>query len=73
MVKLLDILYPRMTVWITDHEQFGAKNSLGQVRYFEEREDAEKFAQGTISGPKIGRPEPKQHKQHHDSVEKYSK
>jgi len=39
---------------------YGAKNSRGDIRYFEDEADARKFAAGEIEGPHPGRPEHKQ-------------
>lgn len=36
---------------------FGAKNSLGQIRYFDDESKARQFASGEIKGPNTGRPE----------------
>jgi hypothetical protein len=52
-------------IWRVDPEDssvlsYGARNSLNQVRYFDNEEDARKFARGEIEGPHSGKPEPKQ-------------
>lgn len=79
MIRLLDILfeneekYEKGQVWITKHELFGAKSRTGDIRYFMDRETAVKYASGEIKPPDPGRPEPKQHKQHHEPVQHYSK
>lgn len=50
---------------------FGARNTLGQVRYFNDRESAVKFASGTVPGPKIGRPKPKKRAERRKKIQKY--
>ena len=51
--------------WRVDPEDssvvsYGARNSVGQVRYFKSEEAARKFASGETKGPHPGRPKPKQ-------------
>jgi GNAT superfamily N-acetyltransferase len=51
--------------WRVDSEdssvvRYGARNSVGQVRYFKSEEAARKFASGETKGPHPGRPKPKQ-------------
>jgi hypothetical protein len=51
--------------WRVDSEDssvlsFGARNSIDQVRYFDNEDDARKFASGEIKGPHPGRPPPPQ-------------
>jgi GNAT superfamily N-acetyltransferase len=53
------------SVWRVDSEDssvvsYGARNTAGDVRYFDKEEKARKFAGGQIKGPSPGRPEPKQ-------------
>lgn len=79
MIRLVDLLYERSEehspgeVWITPHKFYGAKSGTGDIRYFVDREDAAKYAGGQTKPPHVGRPEPKDHKQHHEPVQKYSK
>ena len=79
MIRLLDILterteeYGEGEVWMTPKRFYGAKSKTGDIRYFIDREDAVKYAQGKIDPPNPGRPEPKDHKQHHDPVQHYSR
>jgi hypothetical protein len=72
--ELLDLedIYDKGEVWITKKRYYGAKNTLGDIRYFMDREDAAAFAAGKIEGPEPGRPEPKDHKQHHEPKQKYT-
>jgi hypothetical protein len=78
MIKLITLLfedadtYESGEVWITKKRFYGAKSATGDIRYFMDREDAVKYATGKIKPPKVGRPEPKQHVQHHEPKEKYS-
>lgn len=48
-------------------QRFGAKNSRGQIRYFDNEADARKFVSGEIKGPNPGRPEPKEKAQKPDA------
>lgn len=68
MLLLRDILLAEKhtsgDVWLTDRERWGAMNTYRQVRYFRTEKRARQFARGIIKGPRIGRPQPKQHKQH---------
>jgi hypothetical protein len=52
------------STWAVSHAgrrgRFGAKNSRGDIRYFDDEATARKFASGEIEGPNPGRPEPKQ-------------
>lgn len=79
MLSLLDILFERTEeysegeVWITPKKFYGAKSATGDIRYFIDREDAAKYASGKTPPPHVGRPEPKQHKQHHEPVQHYTK
>jgi len=50
---------------------YGAKNSAGQIRYFEDEEHARKFASGEIKGPVKGRPEHKLRKEKPEAKQKY--
>lgn len=50
----------RSTWRIEKSKKYGAKNSTGQIRYFDDETNARKFASGEIEGPNPGRPEPKQ-------------
>jgi hypothetical protein len=52
-------------------EGYGAKNSRGDIRYFEDEANARKFAAGEIEGPHPGRPEPKQPPEKAKAKEKY--
>lgn len=78
MIKLITLLfedtdkYESGEVWITKHRMFGAKSSTGDIRYFMDREHAVAYASGKIKPPKVGRPEPKDHVQHHEPKQKYS-
>ncbi len=78
MIKLRDLLEDRPedrdihSVWITPEKYYGAKNSSHQLRYFRDRDSAEKFARGEISGPKTGRPEPKDIPDRADPVDQYT-
>jgi hypothetical protein len=72
MNLVLEDIYETGQVWITKKRYYGAKNTFGDIRYFMDREDATAFAAGNIEGPEPGRPEPKQHVQHHEPKQKYS-
>ena len=77
MISLYEVLleteiHSAGEVWITPHKFYGAKSTTGDIRYFVDREHAVAFAAGKIKPPKVGRPEPKAHKQHHEPKEKYS-
>lgn len=78
MIRLIDLLFERTTeheqgeVWITPHKFYGAKSQTGDIRYFMDRADAVKYAGGQIKPPTPGRPEPKQHKQHHEPTQHYA-
>lgn len=39
-----------MSIWLTDKRQWGAKNTYGQLRYFNNKDDAVQYAQGTTKG-----------------------
>jgi hypothetical protein len=79
MIKLLDILYElaekyhKGEVWVTAKRLYGAKSATGDIRYFMDREHAVLFAKGMIKPPYVGRPEPKEHTQHHEPVQHYTK
>lgn len=79
MIRLLSLLFERTEeysegeVWITPKKFYGAKSATGDIRYFIDRDDAVKYAKGTIKPPHVGRPEPKAHKQHHEPKQKYTK
>jgi hypothetical protein len=76
MILLAELLaeeeYSPGEVWITKKRYYGAKSATGDIRYFVDREDAVKYAEGNTKPPHPGRPEPKQHKQHHEPKQKYS-
>lgn len=59
------------SVWQTYSRKFGGRNSLGQVRYFKNRDAASKFARGETKGPKIGRPKPKKRPERMEKIQKY--
>lgn len=78
MISLRDLLLEydplekeERSVWQTYGRKFGARNTIGQVRYFKTREAAAKFAQGGTKGPHIGRPKPKQRPEKPERVQKY--
>ena len=79
MISLVSLLFERDEeysegeVWSTKHRFYGAKSATGDIRYFMDREDAVKYAKGETKPPHVGRPEPKQHKQHHEPTQHYSK
>ena len=79
MIRLMDLLFEREEeyesgeVWISPKKYYGAKSRTNDIRYFMDREDAVKYAGGQIKPPNPGRPEPKQHKQHHEPVQHYTK
>lgn len=79
MIRLIDLLFEREEeyesgeVWISPKRYYGAKSRTGDIRYFMDRDDAVKYAQGKTEPPNPGRPEPKQHKQHHEPVQKYTR
>ena len=79
MIRLVDLLFERTEehsegeVWITPKKFYGAKSATGDIRYFIDREDAAAYAAGKTKPPHVGRPEPKQHKQHHEPKQKYTK
>lgn len=50
---------------------YGAKNTRGEIRYFEDEDKARKFASGEIEGPHPGRPEPKQKPEKAQAKDKY--
>lgn len=77
MIRLLDLLFEKKdveerSVWRTYFNKWGARNSIGQRRYFDNQEDAAKFARGEIKGHHPGwpekklKPEPKVKKQGYD-------
>jgi hypothetical protein len=72
--ELLDLedIYDKGEVWITKKRYYGAKSATGDIRYFVDRKDAAAYAAGNIKPPHVGRPEPKDHKQHHEPVQKYT-
>lgn len=59
------------SVWQSYSKKWAGRNSLGQVRYFKDRDGAVKFARGEIKGPKIGRPTPKKRPKRMEKVQKY--
>jgi len=77
MIRLVDLLVELgdkedRSVWRTYANRYGARNTVGQVRYFADRESAAAYARGEVAGPKLGRPkkskskEPKERKQTYD-------
>lgn len=50
---------------------YGAKNSMGQIRYFKDEDKAREFASGKIKGPNPGRPEEKEIPEKPKAKEKY--
>lgn len=76
MIRLTDLLETlrdkeERSVWQTYGKKWAGRNTVGQVRYFKDREGATKFARGEIKGPKIGRPKPKQKPERSEKVQKY--
>lgn len=77
MIRLRDILREgdedkeERSVWRTFANRFGARNTIGQVRYFEDREDAAKFARGEIKGPKVGKPQKPKNKTPKERIQTY--
>ena len=84
MIRLRDLLpeygaghdtKEERTVWRTFYGQWGARNTIGQRRYFDTREDATRFARGELKGPHVGRPkrtlraEPKEKVRRYDTRE----
>lgn len=55
MISLRLLILDDVKVWTTKSNVFGARNTEGTTRYFSDREDAAKFAGGTIKGPHPGR------------------
>ena len=78
MIKLIDLLYEGdessdnedREIWLTDLRKWGARNTLGQVRYFSDREKAVSFARGNT---KPSRPKKQKAKKHdpYDRKQKY--
>ena len=77
MIRLMNLLFEEReveerSVWRTYFNKWGARNSIGQKRYFNSEEDATKFARGAIKGHHPGwpekkeKPEPKQKTQGYD-------
>lgn len=50
---------------------FGAKNSIGQIRYFDDEAEARQFASGETKGPNPGRPEHREKPEKAKAKEKY--
>jgi len=76
MISLRTLLieeHDDVSVWQTKHRYWGAKNSIGQRRYFYEKEDATKFAEGDTKGPVIGKPEPKKRPEYEEPKQRYAK
>jgi hypothetical protein len=74
MILLRDLLaddVEERSVWQTYAKKFGARNTLGQVRYFNDHDAATAFARGEISGPEPGRAIPKQKPQRKEPIQKY--
>jgi hypothetical protein len=76
MIRLMDILEAlrdkeERSVWRTYSNRWAGRNTLSQVRYFKDREDAAKFARGEIKGPVPGRPNPQQKPERAEKVQKY--
>jgi hypothetical protein len=59
------------SVWQTYSKKFAGRNSMGQVRYFKDREDAAKFATGAVAAPHVGRPKPKKRAKRKERIQKY--
>jgi len=59
------------SVWRTYSKKWAGRNTIGQVRYFKNQEDAVQFARGGIKGPHVGRPKPKQRPEKPERVQKY--
>lgn len=59
------------TVWRTFFNNWGARNTIGQRRYFADREDAVKFARGEIKGAHPGRPKRKIKAEPKEKVKRY--
>jgi hypothetical protein len=72
MIRLLELLFPELheerssgEVWRVDPEDssvvsYGARNTFGKVKYFDDEESARKFASGEIPSRQAIRPLPKQ-------------
>ena len=59
------------SIWKTYAGDFGARNTIGQVRYFDDRDAATAFARGTVPGPRLGRPKPKKRAERKEKIQKY--
>jgi hypothetical protein len=76
MISLIDLILElndveERKIWRTYANRFGSRNTMGQVRYFKNRDTATKFATGTKKGPKIGRAKSKIKAKHREEKQKY--
>jgi hypothetical protein len=76
MISLIDLILElndteERKVWRTYANRFGSRNTVGQVRYFKNRDKATKFATGARKGPKMGRPKAKIKPRHKEEKQKY--
>lgn len=76
MISLIELILElndteERKVWQTYARRFGARNTIGQTRYFKKKDNATKFARGELKGPKIGRPKPKIKPKHKEGKQKY--
>lgn len=76
MISLIELILElndteERTIWQTYARKFGARNTVGQTRYFKNKKKATKFARGSTKGPKVGRPEPKEKPERKEDKKKY--
>lgn len=82
MIRLVDLIFEgdeesdeeSREIWQTDLRRYGARNTLGQKRYFKNKEDAVNFARGNTKGSrpkkqKAKRHEPHEKKQKYDDIQ----
>lgn len=66
---------PAMSTWIVSIDgrraRYGAKNGTGDIRYFEDRENAREYAQGQGTVQHPGRPLHKKRPKRKETVQKY--